>query len=204
MCSSNLLASWPLMQQLGLTADGRSVIAESMGLCDVPGSSEAVEVLIQNIQVLSRCCCTSFFFLFLISFDSIVLFLKGVFFDMAEGDYPFPSTYITSAVGPGLYPLPAWPMQVACESLNSDLGVSISGDTSSVQFTVKAAASSTSTNDVTVSVDWDSATAGSFSLDDVQNSGIPGECVDIRILCFLTQTIGNPAYFYWLHCAIIQ
>ena len=53
---------------------------------------------------------------------------------MAEGDYPFASTYITSAVGPGLYPLPPWPMQVACEGLNADLGVAITGDPSQVSF----------------------------------------------------------------------
>ena len=40
--------------------------------------------------------------------------VQGVFFDVAEADYPFPSTYITSAVGPGNYALPAWPARVAC------------------------------------------------------------------------------------------
>ena len=41
---------------------------------------------------------------------------QGVFFFMAEGNYPFPSTYITYSLLPGhAIPLPAWPMRVACE-----------------------------------------------------------------------------------------
>ena len=43
---------------------------------------------------------------------------------MAEGNYPFASTYITFSVGPGMFPLPPWPMRVACErGLNMDFGV---------------------------------------------------------------------------------
>ena len=38
---------------------------------------------------------------------------QGVFFFMAEGNYPFPSTYITYSLLPGRpTPLPAWPMRV--------------------------------------------------------------------------------------------
>jgi hypothetical protein len=147
MCFNNFLASWPLLEQLGQTAEGRSVIAESMGLCEVPSTAVSVTALISGIQ--------------------------EVFFDMAEGDYPFPSTYITSAVGPGQYPLPAWPMQVACEGLNDDLGIMITGDTSQVDFTVTATALSSASNDVSISVNWDSITTDTIDIDDVMGSGIP-------------------------------
>jgi len=71
---------------------------------------------------------------------------------MAEGNYPFPSTYITFSVSTGAAtdpdpepklqpkpnphqvttgaatPLPAWPMRVACaQGLNEDLGIRLSG-----------------------------------------------------------------------------
>jgi hypothetical protein len=47
---------------------------------------------------------------------------------MSEGDYPFPSTYITYSVGPGLIPLPAWPLRVACgKGAGDDHGVVFAG-----------------------------------------------------------------------------
>ena len=56
---------------------------------------------------------------------------------MAEGNYPFASTYITFSVGPGMFPLPPWPMRVACErGLNMDFGVKFSGNRSAVDYTV--------------------------------------------------------------------
>ena len=53
---------------------------------------------------------------------------------MAEGNYPFPSTYITYSLLPGHpTPLPAWPMRVACEQgLNHDFGIKLEGNVSNV------------------------------------------------------------------------
>ena len=62
---------------------------------------------------------------------------------MAEGNYPFASTYITFSVGPGMFPLPPWPMRVACErGLNMDFGVKFSGNRSAVDYTVSLGQSS--------------------------------------------------------------
>ena len=46
------------------------------------------------------------------------------YFLLAEGDYPFPSSYIPSAVGSGGV-LPQWPLRAACEALSHDFGVSL-------------------------------------------------------------------------------
>jgi hypothetical protein len=54
---------------------------------------------------------------------------------MSEGDYPFASTYITFSVGPGYYPLPAWPVRKACAGLNKDFGVKFDGNISDVKYT---------------------------------------------------------------------
>jgi lysosomal Pro-X carboxypeptidase len=62
---------------------------------------------------------------------------QGVFFFMAEGNYPFPSTYITYSLLPGHpTPLPAWPMRVACEGLNKDFGIRTKGSVRDVNYTL--------------------------------------------------------------------
>jgi hypothetical protein len=61
---------------------------------------------------------------------------------------PFPSTYITYSVGPGMIPLPAWPMRVACrKGLDTDFGVQFVGNRSDVRYTV-------SLGGLSVDVDW--------------------------------------------------
>ena len=59
------------------------------------------------------------------------------YFLLAEGNYPFPSTYIPSAVGDG-GTLPAWPMRVACSHLNEDFGVQLEGSLKELNYTVTA------------------------------------------------------------------
>merc|ERR1719491_1005073 len=70
---------------------------------------------------------------------------------MAEGNYPFPSTYITYALegGPNS-PLPSWPMRVACKGLTQDFGVHFAGSARDVNYTLTL-------GDVKVSVDWATA-----------------------------------------------
>eukprot|EP01052_Picozoa_sp_SAG31_P048671 SAG31_NODE_10293_length_1159_cov_1.013208_2_plen_176_part_00 len=59
---------------------------------------------------------------------------QSAYFFMAEGNYPFPSTYITYSLLPGHpTPLPAWPMRVACDQgLNGDFGIRRQGNVSDV------------------------------------------------------------------------
>jgi len=146
-CADHLLAAWPVMEVVGRTQAGRDLIADALDLCDPLETTAQVAALSAAIQ--------------------------NTFFDLSEGDYPFPSTYITSAVGPGTYPLPAWPMRVACAGLAEDLGISIDGDTASVAFTVTALPTDpAATAPVAVSVSWGAAT-GEPGADDVAGSGIP-------------------------------
>lgn len=79
---------------------------------------------------------------------------QGPWFDMAEGNYPYASTYITYAVGPGDIPLPPWPMRVACETgaLNMDYGMTFAGNKSEVKYTV-------SLGELKVGIDWNESSA---------------------------------------------
>ena len=151
-CADNLLAAWPLLDAIGRTDDGRALIAEQLSLCAPLADYESVRVLIGTIQ--------------------------NVWFDLAEANYPFESTYITSAVGPGYYPLPAWPMRAACErgGLDADLGVTVAGDRAAVEFAVRDASGL-----VAVNVSWDVATpATPFTIDDVAASRVPELFAGVR------------------------
>ena len=112
------------MNEIGKTSVGRSFLSERFRLC--PGSlgsdAEAGLRLAKAVQ--------------------------GVFFDVAEADYPFPSSYITSAVGPGNYALPAWPARVACSELLDSL-VDVTDDRVTV-------------DGVSVNVDWDTTSSSFF------------------------------------------
>ena len=57
------------------------------------------------------------------------------YFLLAEGNYPFPSTYIPSAVGHG-GTLPAWPLRVACGHLDEDFGLQLEGSLEELNYTV--------------------------------------------------------------------
>ena len=124
-CRNNLLGAWPLITAIGRTRRGREYLAEKMGLCDSLASGDKIARAVQN-----------------------------VFFDLAEANYPFPSTYITSAVGPGYFPLPAWPIGVACDGLQDEAFVVIDGNISEVNFEVSVVDGLAN-----VFVDWDDVTA---------------------------------------------
>mmetsp|Transcript_1831 Transcript_1831/g.2791 ORF Transcript_1831/g.2791 Transcript_1831/m.2791 type:complete len:584 (-) Transcript_1831:207-1958(-) len=124
-CRINLLGAWPIISALGQTAQGLEFLKESLNLCSVPSSGSD---LIQIIQ--------------------------DVFFDLAEANYPFASTYVTSAVGAGEFPLPAWPVKTACSSLSEDLLINITGNISNVTFSVHPI----DDPNISVSVDWNQIT----------------------------------------------
>ena len=101
-CATNILAAQILTTAIGKTADGLAAISKAFGTCKPLKGQYAAE--------------------------QVVSYIQGPWFDMSEGDYPFPSTYITYSVGPGLIPLPAWPLRVACaKGANTDHGVKFNG-----------------------------------------------------------------------------
>lgn len=102
-CRDNLAAAWPLIRETSRTSAGREMLSRAFKTCAPIKTFEEAQTLLELGQ--------------------------SPWFDMAEGDYPFPSTYITFSVGPnspgnpGMVPLPAWPMRAACEKgLNMDFG----------------------------------------------------------------------------------
>eukprot|EP01063_Lacrimia_lanifica_P019677 TRINITY_DN27134_c0_g1_i1.p1 TRINITY_DN27134_c0_g1~~TRINITY_DN27134_c0_g1_i1.p1 ORF type:complete len:654 (+),score=241.05 TRINITY_DN27134_c0_g1_i1:28-1989(+) len=131
-CFDNLRAAWVLMTEVGKTETGRALIAEAAQRCD-PASPV----------------------------EDIVGWAQGPLFYMAEGNYPFPSTYITFSVGPGLNPLPAWPMRKACEGLNQDFGIQTAGNPDAVDFSLTM-------KDINVKVSWDEADGNGASLTEAQ------------------------------------
>ena len=140
MCFDNLRSSWPLIQEVGKSPIGRELLSKAAYRC----KTDPAEDIIKWGQV--------------------------PWFFMGEGDYPFPSTYITYSVSAGYFPLPAWPMRVACsKGLNKDWGVAITGNVSDVKYSLKMGA-------VEVNVDWEqeSGNGASLTQEQIEQSGVLG------------------------------
>ena len=137
-CDDHFLAAWPLISAIGSDSKGRESLKDALGLCRAPKSLSEV--------------------------GQIIDFYQGAWFNVAEGDYPFASTYISYAVGNVDIPLPPWPMRVACEKLTSSgLPVTISGSKKNVKFTVGV------NNHDVVSVDWNRTSMISSDYSDALN-----------------------------------
>lgn len=140
-CRDNLIAAWPLLREVGKSHTGLAMLSESAKACTPLQSS-----------------------------DDLVQWAQTPYFFMAEGNYPFPSTYITYSLLPGHpTPLPAWPMRVACNEsgLNGDFGIELSGSVRDVNYTLKLGA-------VEVAVDWQLAEGNGAELTarEIESSGI--------------------------------
>ncbi len=140
-CSSNLRAVWPLIEQVGQSEVGRSLLARAARSCRPSVDAE----------VLSS-------------------WAKAPWFFLVEGNFPYPSTYITFAVGPGGVPLPPWPMRVACANgLSNDFGVRVDGSLSDVRYTLRL-------GELSVNVSWQNASGNgaSLSAEQIEASGVLG------------------------------
>ena len=107
--------------------------------------------------------------------SSLIDWLQQPFFELSEGDYPFPSTYISYAVGNVDIPLPAWPMRVACSKISAiTASIELRGSLTDVAFTVVI------NGEETVVVDWDTV------------NGIPGPASDavLELLSGLGAAVG--------------
>ncbi|CAD7929674.1 unnamed protein product [Amoebophrya sp. A25] len=94
-CADNYQAAWVLLAFWLKAEKGGDKIQKAMSLCTEPGPDDAAQLL---------------------------TYLQSSFFLMAEGNYPFPSNYITGAVGGNTSAmLPAWPMKLACQGLTEKL-----------------------------------------------------------------------------------
>jgi pimeloyl-ACP methyl ester carboxylesterase len=125
-CRDNLIATFPLINEAGKSAAGRSVLSEAFQTCTPLQSLSDIKALLYTAQV--------------------------PWMYLAEGNYPFPSTYIPFSLGKGETPLPAWPMRVACNGgLNTDFGIKMAGNHSDVRFSIVLGSNSTAAT----SVDWE-------------------------------------------------
>ena len=131
-CFGNLLAAWPLVHFYGQTEAGRSLLSEIFRLCNPLRKKDDVESLLEWAQ--------------------------SPWFDLAEGDFPFPSSYIPFSLNMGKNDLPAWPVQKACHSsgLNRNLGIEFkpaygsTGSMKSVQYKIQYGEGG-----IVLNVDWD-------------------------------------------------
>jgi hypothetical protein len=87
----------------------------------------------------------------------LIEWAQSPWFDLAEGSYPYRSSYISYALthAAGVQ-LPAWPLQAACwtnSSLHSDMGIMIVGNQSNVQYSITYGDS-----DLILDINWDSVT----------------------------------------------
>lgn len=138
-CRDNLRAAWPLLQQVGQSERGLFLLSESARSCTALADA-----------------------------DDLPTWAQSKYFEMAEGNYPFPSTYITYSLLPG-HPtaLPAWPMRVACKALDRDFGIKLEGSARNVNYTLRL-------GDIRVAVDWGNATGNGATLtaEQIRRSGV--------------------------------
>ena len=146
-CADNLKAAYVVISEIAKTEEGRAILTDAMNLCTPLGTSPQ-----QNVQAL-------------------LSYLQTPLFDLAEGSYPFATDYITFALTGLDAPLPPWAMQVMCEPLGKDFGVSIDGNQEKVEFTVVG--QKTSPASVEIKVDWDTtSTSREYSEIELSESGV--------------------------------
>lgn len=149
-CADNVLASWPLIQILAGSQDGRKLLTDSFRLCQKVKAHTGSEQLLQWAQ--------------------------SPWFDMAEGSFPYPSSYIPFALTHNENAkLPAWPLQSACwknSSLHQDFGISFVGDRTNVRYQIvfNDLANDADVDPPFILVDWNTATTTRETLDRLLSS----------------------------------
>ena len=141
-CRDNLIAAWPLITHLSRTSTGRSILHQSLRLCNTilppnnnhddssnSNNNNDTNTDNQTINNLNN------------NLSTILLsWIQSPWFDLSESNYPYRSSYVPFALGMGEYELPKWPLREACQrgGLNNNIikGVSIHGDLKNVTYTV--------------------------------------------------------------------
>jgi len=128
-CTDNLLAAWPLITWLAKQggSDSQNLLKTSFSMCDPLPDTDATPLL---------------------------RWAQSVWFDLAEGSFPYPSSYIPFALLHKKVDLPPWPTQDACwksSQLHSDWGVRFHGSREDVRYRVDYGDSG-----ISLDVDWNS------------------------------------------------
>ena len=132
-CVQNLQAAWPLIRFLGEAERGRTELTKAFRLC------KPLEDMDQVIQLLE--------------------WVQSPWFDLAEGSFPYPSSYIPFAIHMGMNYLPAWPLQSACwvvSHLHQEWGIQKRGNATptDVKYSIQYGDSG-----LVLDIDWDIVTA---------------------------------------------
>jgi lysosomal Pro-X carboxypeptidase len=125
-CRKNLLAAWPLITYLARNGDNADFIQRSFRLCKPLSGDDA---------------------------NQLLEWAQGIWFDLAEGSFPYPSSYIPFALLHKKVNLPPWPMQAACwetSHLHKDWGIQFHGDMQNVRYQI-----SYGDTGIVLDVDWD-------------------------------------------------
>eukprot|EP00667_Euglena_gracilis_P006030 EG_transcript_6073 len=138
-CTQHFRAVWPLLWDLASTPAGQRWVSQELGLCTPLKGTEDLPLLLQYLQ------------------DPLFL--------LAEGQYAFPSNYLTFSVLGKYAPLPAWPLDVACGILTKSHPVRVTGNVSDVKYSVTV-------GNVSVTVDWNVTCGNGYTLQDAIDSGV--------------------------------
>eukprot|EP00980_Cylindrotheca_fusiformis_P014375 scaffold3827_cov179-Cylindrotheca_fusiformis.AAC.39 len=140
-CNSNLLAAWPLISWIAQQNGSDDFLQNSFRLCE-PLNGDA---------------------------PALLRWAQAIWFDMGEGSFPYPSSYIPFSLLHKKVNLPPWPTQDACwksSTLHKDWGVDFSGNLSNVNYSITYGDSGLS-----LDVDWDEISVrSSISLETLKNS----------------------------------
>jgi hypothetical protein len=138
LCIHNLKSSYILLHDIGATPSGREYLSDQLNLCSPLTSAQDIQ------QLLS--------------------YLQSPLFNLAEGSYPFPSSYITFALTGTHAELPPWAMQVMCSSLGTDYSISWTGEVENNAFVL-------SLKEIEITVQWDQTTNNGYTLQQMEASG---------------------------------
>ena len=149
-CNKNLLAAWPLITHLVETNHG-SFLQAAFRLCDR-----------------------------LTDASLLLDWAQTIWFDLAEGSFPYPTSYIPFALLHKKVDLPAWPLQAACwntSKLYQDWGVQIEPDNvSDVKYNITYG-----TSGLVLQVDWDQVSViSSLTEESVSADAIVGLLTSVR------------------------
>lgn len=128
-CRNNLLAAWPLITWMARNESSSTLLQDLFSLCQPLADNNG---------------------------ESLLRWAQSIWFDLAEGSFPYPSSYIPFALLHKKVDLPAWPMQAACwkeSKLYKDWGIAFqrsddSGEDVNYRITY-------GDSGLTLHVDWD-------------------------------------------------
>jgi len=144
------------MAYLGKSSVGREFLTRAFRLCDNPLTSS------DDIQQL-------------------LAWAQSPWFDMAEGSFPYPSSYIPFSLHMGKNNLPAWPVQAACwkeSELHRDWGLSFDyRNKSNVQYSIAYGDSG-----IVLDIDWDVVSSSTLATarQSLYSSGVKGLLTSLR------------------------